>query len=192
MEAQSTANQNDARADRAFAALRTAGTGESDLHTAAARMIADLRHLCRRHRIPIGAVNQQALGTYHSEVKQHGQVGYAPAEADVLEAEPIEVVTITLRGNSTYRASAAEICGEFLEDPDVLIPLWDLLVGALIDGKASEDPGDIPHRTFHVDTSQRPALARQLLALRNDVESHGAVDLADLTAPNDGFLQFLD
>ena len=192
MDNQSTPSPNDARADRALAALRTASVGESDIKTATARMLADLRHLCSRHRITIGAVTQQAADTYRREVDEHGPTRYAPEEPATIEPEPVDVVTLSLRGTGHHRSSALEICAEFLDEADILVPLWDLLVQALLDGKASEDPGDIPCRTFHVDAAQRPALARQLLALRREVASEGAIDPARLGEPDGGLEQLLD
>jgi hypothetical protein len=192
VEDQNTPNPNDARTDRALAALRTAGGGTSDVKLAAARMLADLRHLCRRHRIAIGAVTEQAAETYRDEVERHGPGRYEADEPAVFEPLPIEVVTITLRGNNRYRSSVLEVCGEFLDDADILVSLWDLLVEALVDGKASEDPGDVPHRTFYVEVTQRPAVAAQLLALRSRVTSEGATDPPELTEPDGGLAQFLD
>jgi hypothetical protein len=187
-----TPNPNDERADRALHAVResTAGehrrTGEHRLEADLTELLGNIGHLCDRHGIDLARCEQTAAARHAEQHSSDPPVLRAEPTTLAGEEEPLSVVTVSLHGVALYSSSVDALCGELVEDPDLVVPLWSALIDALGSGSGSEDPDDIPRRHFFATDAHRPALARQLAALRIELVTAGA-DSDEFPAPDGGW-----
>ncbi len=149
-----------------------------------------MRHLATRHHLAIATLNEQANATFAREIAAHGNPPHMSAQRPAIEAQPLIVIT-TGRGISVGRGSVDAICADSTSDPEILAGLWGLLVETLEDGQAAEDPEEMNARIFYVEDGQRPALARQLIALRDWLLAEGEIDAEELSEPERGLESFL-
>ena len=69
--------------------------------------------------------------------------------------------------------------------------LWPLLITALEDGLANDEWDGDRQRAYSVEARDRPHLARQMLAVREELVSQGRASIEELPDPTDGFDSFL-
>jgi hypothetical protein len=199
-------NENERRADDAMAAIEAATGREfraddvEGLATDITDLLAHLRHLCDRYDLDYAALDRRAYRHYVAEhadgpvARREHPTPLAPAsDSAPLDAEVIQVQSADHRAHpSVHRACVMDLCGELLSDPDLLTPMWSALIATLLSGSAAEDEQEMPRRFFAVADQDKPTLARQLLAVREQVlGSAGELAADDLPEPDGGLAVYL-
>jgi hypothetical protein len=171
MATDTATNHNGERADQAARAITLPPCDRNGSDDQVVRLLADLRHLSDRDQIVFSECEDRADRLYAVELSEHHSA--QGTRFTGARARPIEVITFGARAVSRYRADVDDILGEFVQDDeDILLGLWALLIEALQTGQASEEDG-IPPRTFLVDEHKRPALAAQLMIIREEAIKNG-------------------
>lgn len=165
-------NESERRADRAMHAIE-AGSGcefrggavdglESDVR----ELLANIRYLCDRWEFDYAACDRRAYTTYAADREESPHVHPGVPQTLAREAEPVWVVTVDDRARAGLSsASARDLCHELLAFPDLVEEMWALLLDALADGRATEEPDASPRRTLIVEEKNKALLAAQLIDL---------------------------
>ena len=104
-------------------------------------------------------------------------------------AEPLTVLKYDTDGRlGSYPSSVDGLTDGDAEQARIL---WPLLVEALEDGLANDEWDGDRQRAYLVEDIDRPHLARQLFALRDDLIANGDASAEQLPEPNDGLAAYL-
>ena len=190
--------QNERRADRAMHAIEAGSDCEfrdgavAGLERDVRDLLANLRHLCDRWGLDHGAVDARAQTTYLGDHTEAPLVALGAPGALDREAEPVRVVIVDHDARvSSFAASAPELFPEVCDPLEMAEEAWVLLVGALVHGRAAEDPGSSPRRTLFVDEREKPVLAKQLSDLRCELLEDPGLAGMDLAEPDPPLASYL-
>jgi hypothetical protein len=179
-------NQNERRADRAIHAIEAGSDCEfrendvAGLESDVRDLLANLRHLCDRWGLDYGACDRRAYTIYAGDREESPLAGPGLPRILAREAEPVWVVTVDHREQvGLFSVSAGELCHELFAAPELAAEMWALLLDALADGRAAEDPEESPRRTLIVEEKNKAVLAGQLIDLL--AELTGESELAGVT-----------